>query len=153
MDTKVQKRHYEHLRQRWMVSQILSGSHTRIAVTINKDRSILQAFKNQHSTQNLLYLKLFVLHSQILPVWYILKAKQSVKVITLQGQLQQFIVFFFFLIPSPSGPDAPLHSLPEGAPPPGRPDNNSLAPSKKVNRELKLDLYLMQGVNSSPTVD
>lgn len=31
------------------------------------------------------------------------------------------------------GPDAPIHSLPEGALPPGRPDNNSLAPSRKVN--------------------
>ncbi|XP_042368423.1 LOW QUALITY PROTEIN: crossover junction endonuclease MUS81 [Plectropomus leopardus] len=31
------------------------------------------------------------------------------------------------------GPDAPIHSLPEGAPPPGRRDNNSLAPSKKKN--------------------
>ncbi|XP_071767404.2 structure-specific endonuclease subunit MUS81 [Centroberyx gerrardi] len=32
-----------------------------------------------------------------------------------------------------NGPDAPIHSLPEGAPPPGRPDNNSLAPSRKKN--------------------
>ncbi|CAL8326138.1 unnamed protein product [Lota lota] len=31
------------------------------------------------------------------------------------------------------GPDAPIHSLPEGAPPAGRPDNNSLAPHKKNN--------------------
>ncbi|XP_037613801.1 crossover junction endonuclease MUS81 isoform X1 [Sebastes umbrosus] len=32
-----------------------------------------------------------------------------------------------------NGSDAPIHSLPEGAPPPGRPDNNSLAPSRKKN--------------------
>ncbi|XP_033507740.2 structure-specific endonuclease subunit MUS81 isoform X1 [Epinephelus lanceolatus] len=32
-----------------------------------------------------------------------------------------------------NGPDAPIHSLPEGAPPPGRRDNNSLAPSRKKN--------------------
>ncbi|XP_042256894.1 crossover junction endonuclease MUS81 [Thunnus maccoyii] len=31
------------------------------------------------------------------------------------------------------GPNAPIHTLPEGAPPPGRPDNNSLAPSRKKN--------------------
>ncbi|CAL8383952.1 unnamed protein product [Arctogadus glacialis] len=31
------------------------------------------------------------------------------------------------------GPDAPIHSLPEGAPPAGGPDNNSLAPNKKSN--------------------
>uniref|UniRef100_A0A4W6C841 Crossover junction endonuclease MUS81 n=1 Tax=Lates calcarifer TaxID=8187 RepID=A0A4W6C841_LATCA len=31
-----------------------------------------------------------------------------------------------------NGPDAPIHSLNKGAPPPGRPDNNSLAPSRKV---------------------
>ncbi|XP_018544870.1 crossover junction endonuclease MUS81 isoform X2 [Lates calcarifer] len=30
-----------------------------------------------------------------------------------------------------NGPDAPIHSLNKGAPPPGRPDNNSLAPSRK----------------------
>ncbi|XP_063757299.1 crossover junction endonuclease MUS81 isoform X2 [Eleginops maclovinus] len=30
-----------------------------------------------------------------------------------------------------NGPDAPIHSLPEGAPPPGRQDNNSLDPSRK----------------------
>ncbi|CAL8241325.1 unnamed protein product [Merluccius merluccius] len=34
---------------------------------------------------------------------------------------------------SEQGPDAPIHSLPEGAPPAGRPDNNSLAPPKKNN--------------------
>ncbi|XP_018544869.1 crossover junction endonuclease MUS81 isoform X1 [Lates calcarifer] len=32
-----------------------------------------------------------------------------------------------------NGPDAPIHSLNKGAPPPGRPDNNSLAPSRKKN--------------------
>uniref|UniRef100_A0A8C5BKA1 Crossover junction endonuclease MUS81 n=1 Tax=Gadus morhua TaxID=8049 RepID=A0A8C5BKA1_GADMO len=32
------------------------------------------------------------------------------------------------------GPDAPIHSLPEAAPPAGGPDNNSLAPNKKVWR-------------------
>ncbi|KAJ3584928.1 hypothetical protein NHX12_013651 [Muraenolepis orangiensis] len=32
------------------------------------------------------------------------------------------------------GADAPIHSLPEGAPPAGRPDNNSLAPPKKNNK-------------------
>ncbi|XP_070710847.1 crossover junction endonuclease MUS81 [Pempheris klunzingeri] len=32
-----------------------------------------------------------------------------------------------------NGSDTPIHSLPEGAPPPGRPDNNSLAPSRKKN--------------------
>ncbi|XP_076027742.1 structure-specific endonuclease subunit MUS81 [Genypterus blacodes] len=32
-----------------------------------------------------------------------------------------------------NGPDAPIHTLPKGAPPPGRPDNNSLAPSRKRN--------------------
>ncbi|TDG99539.1 hypothetical protein EPR50_G00194730 [Perca flavescens] len=32
-----------------------------------------------------------------------------------------------------NGPDAPIHSLPEGAPRPGRQDNNSLAPSRKKN--------------------
>ncbi|XP_022616887.1 crossover junction endonuclease MUS81 [Seriola dumerili] len=31
------------------------------------------------------------------------------------------------------GPDAPIHSLPKGAPPAGRPDNNSLAPSRQKN--------------------
>lgn len=35
----------------------------------------------------------------------------------------------------PPGQDAPIHSLPEGAPPAGRRDNNNLAPSKKVNRQ------------------
>ncbi|XP_069374698.1 crossover junction endonuclease MUS81 isoform X2 [Paralichthys olivaceus] len=30
-----------------------------------------------------------------------------------------------------NGPDAPIHSLPKGAPPPGRPDNNNLAPPTK----------------------
>ncbi|XP_034006124.1 crossover junction endonuclease MUS81 isoform X2 [Trematomus bernacchii] len=30
-----------------------------------------------------------------------------------------------------NGPDAPIHSLPEGAPPAGRQDNNSLDPSRK----------------------
>ncbi|XP_039996268.1 crossover junction endonuclease MUS81 isoform X2 [Xiphias gladius] len=34
---------------------------------------------------------------------------------------------------SENGPDAPIHSLPKGAPPPGRSDNNSLAPSRKKN--------------------
>ncbi|CAJ1085816.1 crossover junction endonuclease MUS81 [Xyrichtys novacula] len=32
-----------------------------------------------------------------------------------------------------NGPNAPIHSLPEGAPPPGRLDNNNLAPSRKKN--------------------
>ncbi|XP_034713011.1 crossover junction endonuclease MUS81 isoform X2 [Etheostoma cragini] len=32
-----------------------------------------------------------------------------------------------------NGPDAPVHRLPEGAPRPGRQDNNSLAPSRKKN--------------------
>ncbi|XP_033984819.1 crossover junction endonuclease MUS81-like [Trematomus bernacchii] len=32
-----------------------------------------------------------------------------------------------------NGPDAPIHSLPEGAPPAGRQDNNSLDPSRKKN--------------------
>ncbi|XP_029932110.1 structure-specific endonuclease subunit MUS81 [Myripristis murdjan] len=32
-----------------------------------------------------------------------------------------------------NGPEAPIHSLPEGAPPAGRPDNNSLAPTRKRN--------------------
>nr|XP_019963449.1 PREDICTED: crossover junction endonuclease MUS81 [Paralichthys olivaceus]XP_019963450.1 PREDICTED: crossover junction endonuclease MUS81 [Paralichthys olivaceus] len=32
-----------------------------------------------------------------------------------------------------NGPDAPIHSLPKGAPPPGRPDNNNLAPPTKKN--------------------
>ncbi|XP_038586653.1 crossover junction endonuclease MUS81 isoform X1 [Micropterus salmoides] len=32
-----------------------------------------------------------------------------------------------------NGPDAPIHTLPVGAPPPGRQDNNSLAPSRKKN--------------------
>ncbi|CAK6973340.1 crossover junction endonuclease MUS81 [Scomber scombrus] len=31
------------------------------------------------------------------------------------------------------GSNAPIHSLPEGAPPPGRLDNNNLAPSRKKN--------------------
>ncbi|XP_041635552.1 crossover junction endonuclease MUS81 [Cheilinus undulatus] len=30
-----------------------------------------------------------------------------------------------------NGPNAPIHSLPQGAPPPGRPDNNNLAPRKR----------------------
>uniref|UniRef100_A0A667Z2D9 Crossover junction endonuclease MUS81 n=1 Tax=Myripristis murdjan TaxID=586833 RepID=A0A667Z2D9_9TELE len=34
-----------------------------------------------------------------------------------------------------NGPEAPIHSLPEGAPPAGRPDNNSLAPTRKVRGE------------------
>lgn len=35
------------------------------------------------------------------------------------------------------GPNAPIHSLPEGAPPPGRQDNNnSLAPSRKVKMDV-----------------
>ncbi|KAM9335655.1 crossover junction endonuclease MUS81 [Symphorus nematophorus] len=38
-----------------------------------------------------------------------------------------------------NGPDAPIHSLPKGAPPPGRQDNNSLAPSRKVNRAVSRD--------------
>ncbi|XP_034088392.1 crossover junction endonuclease MUS81-like, partial [Gymnodraco acuticeps] len=33
----------------------------------------------------------------------------------------------------PEGPDAPIHSLPEGAPPAGRQDNNSLDPPRKKN--------------------
>ncbi|XP_010790253.1 crossover junction endonuclease MUS81 [Notothenia coriiceps] len=33
-----------------------------------------------------------------------------------------------------NGPDAPIHSLPEGAPPAGRQDNNSLDPSRKVGK-------------------
>ncbi|KAJ4948557.1 hypothetical protein JOQ06_020090 [Pogonophryne albipinna] len=32
-----------------------------------------------------------------------------------------------------NGPDAPIHSLPEGAPPAGRQDNNSLDPPRKKN--------------------
>ncbi|KAM4612331.1 crossover junction endonuclease MUS81 isoform 2-T2 [Polymixia lowei] len=32
-----------------------------------------------------------------------------------------------------NGPDASIHSLPRGAPPPGRPDNNNLAPNRKKN--------------------
>ncbi|XP_034424746.1 crossover junction endonuclease MUS81 isoform X2 [Hippoglossus hippoglossus] len=32
-----------------------------------------------------------------------------------------------------NGPNAPIHSLPKGAPPPGRPDNNNMAPSTKKN--------------------
>ncbi|KAM6960413.1 crossover junction endonuclease MUS81 [Tautogolabrus adspersus] len=32
-----------------------------------------------------------------------------------------------------NGPNAPIHSLPEGAPPPGRLDNNNMAPSRKKN--------------------
>nr|XP_020514334.1 crossover junction endonuclease MUS81 [Labrus bergylta] len=32
-----------------------------------------------------------------------------------------------------NGPNAPIHSLPEGAPPPGRLDNNNMAPPRKKN--------------------
>lgn len=42
-------------------------------------------------------------------------------------------LFFSFSATSSVGPDASIHALPTGAPPPGKQCNNSLAPSREVN--------------------